>query len=390
MKPAILSLALIVAAATPISEAEPLPPANHFIVVDLHGPPYERGLEHGHKLKAEIVQGIAIWKQNLTSTFGVDADDFIKTFLLKTDYLPFIKQWTPDLLEEVKGIAKGSGVDFDTILAFQLMDEYWVNGPALEHEHCSAMGLQGKGGEPTVIAQNMDLESFRNGFQTILHIHEASGKEKLVLSQPGLIAFNGVNNAGIAVNTNTLAQLAHGRTGLPVAFIVRGILERESLADAAAFVKGITHASGQNYTIGDPTHVAYFEASAHSVVEVFGSPGTFILHTNHPVVNIDYGVPVSKEMVTPGTLDNSHIRYQTLQNRLSAGPGDDPLKLIQETLRSRDSATDPVSRPLLPGASFFTYSSTIMVLSGKPHLIASPGPPDVIPYSTFQFDRVLH
>jgi isopenicillin-N N-acyltransferase like protein len=191
------------------------------------------------------------------------------------------------------------------------------------------------------------------------------------------------------VNVNTLAQLAYGQTGLPVAFVVRGILERASFLDAAAFVRGISHASGQSFTIGDPAHVAYFEASAHDVVEVCGVPGEFLLHTNHPLASTDYGAAVTHEMASPNMVDNSHIRYRTLQNRIFAGSGLDPVNLIQETLRCRGSITDPVCRRWLSDGSFFTYSSTVMVLSGRPHLIASPGPPDVHPYSTFQFNRVL-
>ena len=43
----------------------------------------------------------------------------------------------PDLLEEVRGIADGAGVDFDTMYAYQLVDEIWAmdrdSGPAQMH-----------------------------------------------------------------------------------------------------------------------------------------------------------------------------------------------------------------------------------------------------------------
>src|SRR2546421_4547172 len=141
-------------------------------VVDLEGSPYHRGLVHGQTLRKEIVQLVQIWKTNLAETFKVDADRLISAFLKQTDYVPAIRRWTPDLLEEIRGIADGSEMPFNTILAFQLLDEIWVNGKAarreVAEEHCSGMGVAKKENAAAYTAQNMDLESFPDGFQTVL------------------------------------------------------------------------------------------------------------------------------------------------------------------------------------------------------------------------------
>ena len=140
-------------------------------VVDLEGSPYHRGLVHGQTLRKEIGQLVQIWKTYLAETYNADADRFISAFLKQTDYVPAIRRWTPDLLEEIRGIADGSELPFDTILAFQLLDEIWVNGKAVRREvaaeHCSGLGVAKKGTHPAHVAQNMDLESFRDGFQTV-------------------------------------------------------------------------------------------------------------------------------------------------------------------------------------------------------------------------------
>jgi len=60
---------------------------------------------------------------------------------------------------------------------------------------------------------------------------------------------NGLNNRAVAINCNALLQLAPSKRGLPVAFIVRSVLEKGSFEEALCFVKAIDHASGQNYLL---------------------------------------------------------------------------------------------------------------------------------------------
>ena len=73
---------------------------------------------------------------------------------------------------------------------------------------------------------------------------------QFILTFPGLIATNGMNSKGVGITTNTLKQLAHSRDGLSVAFVVRGVLERQTFDEAQMFLKSVHHASGQNYTVG--------------------------------------------------------------------------------------------------------------------------------------------
>jgi isopenicillin-N N-acyltransferase-like protein len=37
-----------------------------------------------------------------------------------------IKKWTPDLYDEVEGIAEGSGQKLNDILVLNLLDEFWI------------------------------------------------------------------------------------------------------------------------------------------------------------------------------------------------------------------------------------------------------------------------
>jgi predicted choloylglycine hydrolase len=359
-------------------------------VLVLEGTPYNRGLVHGKTLRDKIHEGIRLWKTDLHKTYKMDPDAFIKRFVQQTNYLPAIKKWTPELLEEIRGIAEGSGIDFDTMLVFQLIDEYWVNGGDVAVEHCSSLGFRKSGEYPSYIAQNVDYECFRDGFQVVLHIkHKDSDLESLVLSQAGLIGSNGMNNKAVGICVNTLSQLSYCRDGLPVNCIVRGVLQRRTVEDAVVFLRRIKHASGQNYIVGGRTAVYDFECSANRVAAYQPRVREGVVwHTNHPFVNKDYNARyralLKKKEDLAKNEENSRTRLQSLETRLTKDSGVQRLDRIKTALASQDSVEHPVCRPVTR-KDWFTFGSTLMVLSENPEFHVSSGPPDVAPYETLSF-----
>ncbi|MFC1563618.1 C45 family autoproteolytic acyltransferase/hydrolase [candidate division KSB1 bacterium] len=359
----------------------------------LEGSPYVRGLTHGRVLKKEIAEVVSLWKDDLKRLSGDDPDSFISKFLNKTDFIPAIRQFTPDLLEEVRGISDGSGIDFDTMLAFQLVDEIWLNARDVMGEHCSSLGVSRKGASPSMTGQNMDIEGFRNGFQTILHIkHENSDLESFVFTCPGFIATNGMNNRSIGVCVNAVMQLRYSREGLPVAFVIRGILEQETQDDAVEFLHKVNHASPQNYIIGGPEKVFDFECSSDKIVPYTpNEEPDIVYHTNHPIKNDDYNPNYKIYMDSLGdnpTLGgNSYVRFNTMEKRFRQMTGVIEIDDLKEILSSRDSERHPISRPFIDISSGFTYGSTIMVLSDNPEFHVSFGPPEVTNYKVFKFSK---
>jgi len=357
-------------------------------LLQLSGSAYERGLQHGKQLRPEIAKIVELWKKDLRQASRMDPDSLIKLFLAETNFTPAIKKWTPDLLDEARGIAEGSGQPFETIFAFQLVDEIWVFLDKRARNRCSAMGVAKSGSHPAYVAQNMDLEAFRNGFQVVLHIAgNETIPEQFVFSSAGLIGVNGVNNRSIAIACNSVMELSASSEGLPVAFIVRGVLAQTNGDEALKFVRQIKHASGQNYIIGVGDRVYDFEASAGKVVEFRPvADGTVVYHTNHRLVNDDLR-PSAAGPEGQG-LENSKTRLASLQERLGKPASAIDEGVIKETLRSKDSELHPVCRTLKPGAYTFTFGATIMTLSGTPSFEVTMGPPDVNPFVRFEFATV--
>jgi isopenicillin-N N-acyltransferase like protein len=361
------------------------------LYVELSGLGYDRGVQHGKALKADISAVIRRFKEDLRVSRKRNPDSLIAEFLHATNFMPAIKKWTPDLLDEVKGIADGSGQTFETIFAYQLPDEIWVYFDKEDANHCSGLGVAKTATRPAYVAQNADLESWRQGSQTVLHILQSETlPEQFIFTTAGLLAANGVNNNSIGVCVNTLMQLNASPDGLPVAFVVRGLLACRTEQSALEFIKNVKHASGQNYILGTGDKVYDFEASATGVVRFTpvagGSP---VYHTNHPIANDSvkpWWAQRTRQM-TPEErrYSNSHVRFASLETRLVKSGNDIVEQKIKETLRSRDSEWNPVCRSLKSGSGLFTFGSTIMTLSERPSLQVTCGPPDVNEYILYTF-----
>ena len=364
-------------------------------IITVSGNGYERGYQHGQQMKKEIGELMVLWKKDLGEDIHIPADTFIHNFLGATDFIPSIKKYTPDILDEVRGIAKGADQSFNDMLAFQLVDEYWVYADKMSndtiHHHCSDIGVPAKNGRPAFVSQNMDLDAWMDGYQIILHIQRhGNTPEQYVLSCAGLVALNGMNENGIGVCVNTLMQLQASSNGLPVAFVVRGLLEKKNNKEVLQFIQMTEHASGQNYTIGVVDSVYDFEASANKVIRLYPDASGIVYHTNHPVVNNDvkpwYQDYYQRFLAGTTQNMNSEIRFATLKRRASETTDKDDM-FIKTTLRSKDDNKNPVCRTHLPGKHGFTFGSVILTLSGKRIMQVTAGPPDESEYQTFSFKK---
>ncbi|MCB0280015.1 MAG: hypothetical protein KDD94_10950, partial [Calditrichaeota bacterium] len=143
-----------------------------FIYLELSGTAYQRGYRHGSELKDKIYELVDKWKKSIEYVYKVPADDFVRNFVKTTDFISDIRKETPDLLEEVKGIADGCGLDFETIYAFQLVDEMWFNGEQVMADKCTCLSVKKNGMYPTLASQNLDIPKFYHGYQTVLKIKE--------------------------------------------------------------------------------------------------------------------------------------------------------------------------------------------------------------------------
>jgi len=364
-------------------------------VIELKGDAYARGLQHGTQLKNEINDVFMKWKLNIKKTIKSNPDSLLTTFLKASNFKPTILKHTPELMDELKGIADGSGQSFDDVFAFQLVDEFWVyldKQLNIKNHHCSSLGVASTKNHPAYIAQNVDLETYMNNYQVLLHINATKNEpEQYILSCAGLIGINGANESGIGVCVNTLMELQASSDGLPVAFIIRALLKIKDGEDVLEFIKNVKHASGQNYILGIIDNIYDFEASANQVVRFIPEKGKddIVYHTNHALVNHDvkewYKEYHQRILFGKTKSRNTQVRYASLENRLNFQPENVSLDVIKMALKSKDDKLNPVCIPFDEKGGGFTFSSVVFTLGNKRSVQLTYGSPDQSEYHEYFF-----
>ena len=224
------------------------------------------------------------WRRSAT-LHGVNPDAYLTEFVQGTNYLPAIRRWTPELLDEVAGIARGSQQPWERIYAYNLLDEEWTWARARMQPApgCTAAGVVPEAGAP-ILAQTMDIPSIHDGTQAVLRIEPDTGPAVSAFTYAGMIGLTGCNEHGLALVVNNLDVLPSSANGLPVGFIIRGILGQETLGDAVAFATAVPHATGQHYGIGAPDGLASVEGWGAGVA-VGELSEQRLCHTNHPLLS---------------------------------------------------------------------------------------------------------
>ncbi|HUW17167.1 MAG TPA: C45 family peptidase [Actinomycetes bacterium] len=353
------------------------------LVIEASGTPREIGRAHGEHARELIRSGVDRWREALSSG-GKDADRLWHDLSRTAGFRAAAAHWTPDLLEEVEGIAEGAAVDADVVFATNCLDEAWwwhEKGPG-----CSVVAVADRGPVP-VIGQTMDLDTWMDTTQVVLRLRHPDGLEQVLLSRAGVIGLCGANSAGLGVVVNALDQLAVDPTGVPVAFVLRSVLAARRLADVPALLHRLPHASGQAYTAASPDGVAGFECGADVVTEYLNDPARpgARWHTNHPLAaTADEAARLRGAAEGEASWDwaagSSVPRMSHLDTAMATvATADDVVAVLS------DSDAGICMYPGRWRPDGFTFGSVVVEATVPPRIRVAVGPPDRVRYVDVPF-----
>ena len=354
-------------------------------IVHLTGTPYQVGYNYGKLLKPEIKNLVGKWKREVERTYNQDFDEVIEHFFRTTHFLDTAGYYLPDLLKEINGISKGCGIDYNTILAFQMSEEINAMSNDLAASNCTSISINKTGSAPTILAQNMDPPKLFHGMPVLLHIIDPEkNTEKFIFTFPGFIGLCGLNSNGIGVACNGISMLNFSDKGLPVSFILRNLLEQTDEQAAYNSIEKMPVGVPQCFTVGGLLTAKCYECSANSKQIFYPFENKDItLHTNFSIANRDFNNKYIELLEKYGkTVDDPYFcpRYFVAYDDIVEYNYDLNVKNIQEILSSTDSDIYTI-----PNEN--TFGCLIMELSENPLLYIAPGRPDSTEFITLTFNK---
>lgn len=211
-------------------------------VIELSGDsPFERGIQYGAAAADLIADGIAYYRQAFQRQARLSWEEALRYV---RQWEPLIQRDFPDLLEDMRGIARGAEVRFEEILALncrgELIYDNWnrAQDPAShtreETDGCTSFSLtdEGAGDGHVYAGQNWDWRHAVRGTVVVLRIVQPPKPTLIMQVEAGQIGRHGASSAGIALNANGLGGRFDQRVGVPQTVVRRAVLDSPTISKA--------------------------------------------------------------------------------------------------------------------------------------------------------------
>ena len=245
--------------------------------VKMSGSPYERGLSYGRQAAERIHKVIEEYRVLFDKEAHMDWETAYKKAAV---YEEPIRAYRPDLIEEMKGIADGAGLDFQTVLLLNSRSE--VMFAQVEEDACSVIGVppEASADGKTYLAQTWDWWSMGKGTTVVLEIEQPPFEKCFVITEAGLVGGKGLNAAGVGVSLNALS-VRRGKVGVPLHVLLRGALSQKTLPKSIdAVAKAKRAGAGCIGLVSGDGLVVAVEAAPNDI-DILLCDGHPLCHTNH-------------------------------------------------------------------------------------------------------------
>jgi isopenicillin-N N-acyltransferase-like protein len=349
-------------------------PIEPFPFVAVSGTPYERGRQHGSAVAGRVRRSAEIYAGQLDK-LGFTPD---RATALIHKFAKQIEAFGAHYVEEMRGIADGSGVPFDHVVMINARTEVIaearrISGAAL----ATAAAIAPKDGCTGVVimpqrsktgrlihGQNWDWRAECAETAIVLRVRRDDGPDFLTFVEAGGLARSGFNAAGIAITANYLrSDRDYRQTGVPLALIRRNVLEQEHFALAIKSVATTPKSCSNNMMLSHADGVAIdLECAPDESFPLYPSDG-LLVHANHFVTVA--ALSKVKETGIAASPD-SYYRDMRVREKLEAAGR----SLTREDLKTAlfDDFGKPYSvcRPPRPMADSFDLSATVAMVIMEP------------------------
>ena len=167
--------------------------------ITVTGTPLEMGRQLGEAAREQIRGFDEIALERVNKTVAVSRH---KALRVATDCMACVEDYSPAMLEELRGMSQSSGVSLEELMLLQIRNQLRPEGDAGCTAFSIAPASQTEG--HSLVGQNWDNDPELDPFTIVLTRRPAGEPAHMNVTQAGLIAYIGVSEAGIGVCMNTL------------------------------------------------------------------------------------------------------------------------------------------------------------------------------------------
>ncbi|WP_433212985.1 C45 family autoproteolytic acyltransferase/hydrolase [Dactylosporangium sp. CS-047395] len=220
-----------------------MPPALPLITAK--GTPRKCGTTYGSVAASAIAANVANYMTRFAAA-GIDAPQVRNYGAL---FRAASHRHAPRVAEMLDGVAEGARANVDEIYALNGRTEL-IYSAAGECTAIAVLGERSASGH-TLLAQNWDWHPDQRPYALLLDTADERGRRVLALTEAGMLAKAGLNDAGLGVCVNMLGSTGDRRDGgVPYHVLLRAALESAHLGAALAAVCPVPRGASINLLMG--------------------------------------------------------------------------------------------------------------------------------------------
>ena len=327
-------------------------------LIELSGTAFERGKAYGASAKEAIARNILFYSSVFKSSAGIDWE---KAQERASRFLPVIEKYSPQAVEEMKGVAEGSGRTFTEILTLNCRSEIMFAGG----DACTCIMIpsdMGKDGH-VYMAQTWDWVSAVRGNSVVLKVHQEGLPSILMICEAGLIGGKGVNSEGVSIGLNAVSA-GYGKVGMPLHLMMRNVLNSGLPTEALRAVSMVPRAGSGIFNIATKSDFEMIVEFSPDNFDVLMSKGEPMVHTNHYLSPL-----LAVKDVTKSFIPSTFTRLNTVEKLLKKDKTPIGVKELFNLLSNHDNYPESVcyhEDPRLSGDRYCSvYGMVIDVTSGS-------------------------
>ncbi|MBP1713930.1 MAG: acyl-CoA--6-aminopenicillanic acid acyl-transferase, partial [Deltaproteobacteria bacterium] len=250
-----------------------------FPLYSLKGSPREIGRQYGVSCPEKIHKNIDLYFRIFKHYANLDRNRAIR---LAQSFIPVIQAFENDLLEEMKGIAAGAGVQFEEVLSLNVRTELMYPDQLAGQGECTALAAlpEATASGDMLLGQNWDWKPHLLETAVLLRIEQERKPTVLTLTEAGIVGKIGFNSAGLGACLNILKS-SLAEVGVPIHVLMRGILNSDRFGDAIGKIVSTNRGSANNTLIAHREGAAIdFEMAPKDLDFLYPENGVLV-HTNN-------------------------------------------------------------------------------------------------------------